>query len=125
MFFISFMLLPFFTDKYTVVKEIENPAIRLFGRLFLSVGFPLIVISGLSPLLQRWFSLSNHHFSADPYFLYTFGNVGSMMALFFYPFILERFFTTNDQSNFWVASFGLLGIMVVICGFMTWKNKKA
>ncbi len=123
MFFLSFILLPFFTDKYTMVKEIENPAIQLFGRLFLTVGFPLIAISGLSPLLQRWFSLSKHHYSTDPYFLYTSSNVGSMIALFFYPFILERFFTINDQNNLWVASFGLLGIMVLICGFMTRKTK--
>lgn len=124
MFCISLLLLPFVIDQHMMPAENINPALWLLSRLILSVGFPLFVISTLSSLLQRWFFLSGHRFSADPYFLYAAGNAGSMAALLSYPFCLERFFTTSEQSLFWTIGFGLLGLMVILCGLVTQKTKK-
>src|SRR5437016_2163875 len=53
--------------------------------LLLSVGLPFFVVSTTSPLLQQWFSSTDHPAARDPYFLSTASNLGSMLALVGYP----------------------------------------
>lgn len=118
---VSLTLLPFMIDGRSAPPEGTSPAIWLMGRLALSIGFPLFVISCLSPLLQRSFSLSGHRYSIDSYFLYASSNIGSMAALFFYPLVLERLLATGSQSFYWSVGFGILGLMVLACQAVSWK----
>src|SRR2546422_4038953 len=48
----------------------DNPIPWLFATLTLSLGLPFFVVSATAPLLQRWFSLTQHRLAHDPYFLY-------------------------------------------------------
>ncbi len=58
----------------------------------LSIGLPFMAVSANAPLLQAWFARSGHPNARDPYFLYAASNLGSLIALLGYPFVLEPAF---------------------------------
>ncbi len=45
--------------------------------LAVGVGLPFLLVSTSGPLLQRWFSWTDHPSAGDPYFLYAASNVRS------------------------------------------------
>src|SRR5262245_46089462 len=65
------------------------PVLWLMGRLALGVGVPFFAVAATAPLLQRWFSRTDHPAAADPYFLYAASNAGSLLALLSYPLLVE------------------------------------
>lgn len=90
----------------------------LLTTLTLTVGLPFFAVSTTGPLLQRWFSLTDHKQSHDPYFLYAASNAGSILGLLCYPALLEPFFTRTQQS--WVYSIGfyILAPLVIACAVL-------
>ncbi len=66
--------------------------------MLFSVGVPFFVVSTTAPLLQKWFSATRHRAAGDPYFLYAASNLGSMLALLSYPFVLEPTLALRHQS---------------------------
>ena len=53
------------------VPETGMPTLWLLGLFAATVGMPFFALSANAPLLQRWFSLTNHPDAEDPYFLYS------------------------------------------------------
>jgi hypothetical protein len=84
--------------------------------LSLSVGFPFIVLSATSPLLQKWFSRTGHVHAGDPYFLYAASNLGSIGGLLAYPVLFEPHFRLADQSWLWFYGYILFGSLIIVCG---------
>ena len=105
----------------------------LIGLFAVGVGFPFFAVSANAPLLQAWFSNTGHEQSKDPYFLYSASNIGSLLALLCYPFILEPLLPLGVQSMIWTGGYYLLCLFVVACGAVVWLlgqadfplNKKA
>src|SRR5262249_48761867 len=78
-----------------------------------------------STLLQKWFASLRHAHSSDPYFLYAFSNLGSMLALLSYPLLVEPNLTLADQSRLWsVGYIALVGLMIA-CGLAVWRAPAA
>ena len=121
---IPLTLLSLFIDLDFSPPETIGPSFWLLKYLVLTVGLPYFAIASLSPLLQRWFSLTDHKFSQDPYFLYASSNIGSFLALISYPFIFERFFRTAEQSKIWGFGYGFLFLMVIACASIFWRGKQ-
>src|SRR5512143_3259039 len=67
----------------------EHPVPWLIALLTISIGVPFFAISATAPLLQSWFSRSDHPHAADPYFLYVSSNLGGIVALLAYPVLVE------------------------------------
>jgi hypothetical protein len=65
------------------------PLVWLLSFLTLSIGLPFVVLAATGPLVQRWFSSTDHPHAKDPYFLYAASNVGSLAGLLLYPFVVE------------------------------------
>src|SRR6476646_6938710 len=63
-----------------------HPVLWLLAALVLFAGLPIFLLAAGAPLLQRWFSSRSPQ---DPYFLYAASNLGSFLALAFFPFVLE------------------------------------
>jgi SAM-dependent methyltransferase len=99
------------------------PALWLLVALLASVGLPLFVVSSSAPLFQHWFSATDHPDADDPYYLYAASNVGSMIALFGYPFAVERTFDLDTQSRLWAWGFGGLAALTVGCGALVWRSE--
>jgi SAM-dependent methyltransferase len=94
-----------------------NPIPTLLAQLAVTVGLPFFVVSATSPLLQRWFSQTNHPAAADPYFLYAASNAGSLLALLIYPTLIEPHLALHQQSTVWTFGYVLLVILIAVCGF--------
>lgn len=109
------------------VPGVENPSfspvLYLLKALVLSVGYPYFLLSTTSPLLQKWFGELDHPESADPYFLFSSSNFGSVIALFSYPVIIEPFFSTHDQLRIWGALFLIFLGLVLVCGIARWRAR--
>lgn len=91
------------------------------GLLTVSIGLPFFALSGNGPLLQAWFSRSDHKHAHDPYFLYGASNIGSLLALLTYPFLMEPNMKLGDQSLTWSAGYLLLVGFVGISGAKIWN----
>ncbi len=101
-----------------------NPSLWLLALLALSVGPPFFVISAGSPLLQKWFSSTNHKYSSDPYFLYSASNLGSMLALVSYPALAEPLMSLQQQSWWWAIGYGALVLMMGGCAVFLWISNR-
>jgi hypothetical protein len=94
-----------------------------FGWLLLlltaTVGLPFFAVSTSAPLLQRWFANTAHPAARDPYFLYAASNVGSMLALLAYPFLIEPNFALARQSFVWEVGYGMLVLLIIGCALLS------
>lgn len=90
----------------------------LIGTLGLGVGLPFFAVSANAPLLQSWFACTKSRHAKDPYFLYGASNLGSLVALLAYPFVIEPFIGVSAQSKVWTIGFILLGLAIAACGFL-------
>ena len=96
----------------------HNPILWLLGVLLVSVGLPFFVVSTTAPLLQKWFSLTDHRSAGDPYFLYAASNAGSIVALLAYPVLMEPALRLSRQSAAWTTGYGILAMMIAACAVM-------
>ena len=88
----------------------------LLGVLALGVGLPFFAISANAPLLQAWFSKTEHKDASDPYFLYGASNLGSLLALLAYPIVLEPTLGLTSQGALWSFGFFALIASIAMCG---------
>lgn len=76
-----------------------HPVASVLWLLTAWIGLPFITLSATSPLLQSWFARSAHHsrIEARPYRLYAISNIGSLLALIVYPWLVEPRATLHGQ----------------------------
>jgi len=108
---------------YSTVYEWEpptggNPIPQTLMLLATLVGIPFFVVSTTAPLLQKWFAYSGDPAAKDPYFLYGASNLGSLLSLFFYPFLIEPFAALPIQSDIWLYGYIALALMVGYCAYL-------
>ena len=93
----------------------SDPTGRILLLLTATVGAPYLLLSATGPLLQRWFALSAP--AKSPWRLYALSNLGSFLALFSYPFVLEPYLRLHTQAWIWSA---LYVAFAVLCGWTAW-----
>src|SRR5262249_11128224 len=77
----------------------DDPSGHILLLLAVSIGGPYLLLSSTAPLLQKWFHLLEP--DRSPWRLYALSNLGSFLALFSYPFLLEPFLRLHVQSDLW------------------------
>lgn len=102
-----------------------SPTAWLLETLLKTVGLPFFCVATTGPLIQRWFSRTDHPRAADPYFLYSASNAGSVLGLLAYPFLIEPALTRVEQSRMWQLGFGMLAILLVFCAALTLRRAVA
>jgi hypothetical protein len=105
------------------VPHDTNPIPWLIAVLAVAVGLPFLVLSTMGPLLQRWFAGRGHPAATDPYFLYAASNLGSMLALLCYPWLLEPRLSLPLQSSLWAYGYGLLALLGLGCAWHFWSAR--
>ncbi len=98
----------------------ESPTLQILLLLALSIGLPYLVLSATGPLVQAWFART--HPGRSPYRLYALSNVGSLLALVGYPFLVEPWSSRTSQVNGW--SLGML-FYGAACGWLAWRLYRA
>lgn len=99
----------------------QAPALSLLGLLAASVGFPFFLLSTTGPLLQAWFRRAA--FGTSPYRLYALSNLGSLLGLVTYPFLVEPALTLNRQAWVWSWSYGVFALGAAFCA--VWAGRWA
>ncbi len=95
--------------------------------LLLTVGLPYCALSANSTLIQLWHQALTTAGEKIPnagggtYRLYAVSNLGSMLALLLYPFLIEPFATLTEQA--WIWSAGFL-IYALLCLSVAWPTTK-
>lgn len=91
------------------------PSFELLWALTIGVAAPFVMVATSGPLVQRWFSWTNHAHAQDPYFLYAAGNIGSIGGLLAYPFLIEPNFSVAEQSQLWTYGYWLAIALLAAC----------
>ena len=118
---IPFLVLPIAVAHGSSPPRSSNPIRWLLALLTVSVGLPFFVVSTNAPLLQKWFAQTGHVTAHDPYFLYGASNLGSMLALLSYPFLVEPRLSLQTQCWLWTAGYGFLVALMFGCAIIVWR----
>jgi hypothetical protein len=111
----------------TVAARWEHPppsreTMWLIALFAASIGLPFFALAGNGPLLQSWLSGVASARSIDPYRLFAISNMGSLLALLSYPFLIEPLLGLTDQTWYWSLGFYLLLAIVAGCGYVIAKD---
>ena len=90
-------MLPILPGEHWKPADGSDPAGRILFLLAATVGLPYFVLSTTGPLVQAWFSRTNP--GRSPYRLYSLSNIGSLLALLSYPFLVEPAATLGTQAS--------------------------
>lgn len=99
-----------------------EPYLWQLGLFTVAIGLPFVAVSANAPLLQAWFARSGHAQAADPYFLYAASNLGSLLSLLSFPFLLEPVFGLKSLAWFWTAGYLLLIAAIAASYILVRKN---
>jgi len=98
----------------------SHPVWNVAVIILLSAGAPFFILSTTSPLLQRWFARRGS--DARTYRLYSVSNLGSLLGLLAFPFVVEPAIRMHLQGIIWS---GLFCVYILGCGWCTWKAARA
>jgi hypothetical protein len=115
---LAFLFLPIAVPAGWSEPPAGEPYLWQMGLFAVAIGLPFMAVAANAPLLQAWFARSGHPQGADPYFLYAASNLGSLLALLGYPFVLEPVFGLTALSTLWTIGFGALVLALASCFFL-------
>jgi hypothetical protein len=122
------VLLPLLTLPFAISSTAaseRHPVAWLLLLLLTSIGLPFFVLTTTAPLLQKWFSKTDHPAAGDPYFLYAASNVGSLIGLVMYPGLVEPMLRLRDQSRVWALGYVVFAGLAVSCAIGLWQRSTA
>jgi MFS family permease/SAM-dependent methyltransferase len=99
----------------------EDPVIWILLLLGAAVGLPYFLLAANSPLLQAWFARARP--GEDPYRLFAVSNLGSLVALLGYPFLLEPNLGGAGQVTLWSWLFAAFAVLCVAVAWLTPSDK--
>lgn len=102
-----------------------DPLIGLLALLATGIGLPFVAISTSSPVLQRWFSVSGHARASNAYVLYIASNIGSLLALLAYPFLIEPVVPLELQRLAWSGLYVVFIALSAVCAFIVFPLHRA
>lgn len=82
-----------------------DPSLRIAWLLTKSIGLPYLLLAATSPLVQTWRSSEKPR--AGAYRLYALSNLASLVALLFYPVMIEPWIPMRRQLLFWSVGYGI------------------
>ena len=114
----SLAFLPIVPDAGWKPTGGENPVARILTLLFATIGLPYFLLSSTSPLVQSWFARALP--GQSPYPLFALSNFASMSALLGYPFVIEPWLPSAQQSNLWSMAYA---VFVLLCAALAWHAR--
>lgn len=108
----------------TVMPADSDPVWWLISALLKTMGLPFFALAATSPLLSVWLSESKDPAAKNPYMLYAASNIGSMVGLLSYPFLVEPIFSLSMQRMVWSVGYGLLVVMIGFALKKYWDTSK-
>src|SRR5580704_10546740 len=81
----------------------DFPVSHILQVLLVAVGLPFLCLSASAPLLQSWFARA--YPDKSPYRLYALSNIGSLLGLATYPFLVEPRLPLRAQAWLWSVAY--------------------
>lgn len=97
----------------------DDPIRGIVGLLAAGVGLPYLVLSATAPLLQAW--MRRTHPENSPYRLYALSNLGSFLALWSYPFVVEPWLALKTQARLWSWGYAAFALG---CGYCALRIRR-
>jgi hypothetical protein len=116
------LFLPPATATVAGLADIDRPVESVMLALAALVGLPFFTLASNSSLVQRWFSLSGLPGGDRPYRLYAASNLGSMLALLAYPFLVEPLWGIDRQAGLWSLGYALFAGLTLAVMTYTWRR---
>jgi hypothetical protein len=107
--------LPITPSRTWIPESFAAPTWHILRLLLVSVGACYFLLSSTSPLLQSWFG--RIWLEASPYRLYTLSNLGALIAIVSYPFVIEPNFSLSFQAKLWSGSYVGFAVLCGACAF--------
>ncbi len=104
----AFLVLPIGLPEWFGEPPAGEPYLWQLGLFAVAVGLPFVAVAANAPLTQAWFATTGGKHAKDPYFLYAASNLGSLIALLGYPFVLEPIWGVRVLSGYWTLGYALL-----------------
>ncbi len=119
---VAMAIVVFLPIDFNIASDIDQhaPHRGIVLLLLASVGLPYALISSSGPLFQSWFR--SRYPNNDTYRLYALSNVGSLLGLLSYPFLIEPLLTLGKQSLLWSIGFGIYFLWTLTC---FWSLRRA
>jgi hypothetical protein len=96
------------------------PLVQILLTLAASVGLPYFALSTTGSLLQAWFA--RLYPGRSPYPLYALSNIGSLLGLLTFPFVVEPSLGSGQQASLWTG--GFCGF-ALLCGAIALRSRRA
>jgi hypothetical protein len=93
--------------------------------LAVSLGVPFVMLASGALIAQRWFAESGHPNADNPYFLFAASNLGCLIALLSYPFLIEPRLTLSEQRAAWSAGYVVLVLFVAASSWLLARTRLA
>ncbi len=93
-----------------------DPTSEILWLLTCHIGLPYLLLSATGPLLQVWFSRAFP--DESPYRLYALSNLGSLLGLVTYPFLVDVWLAAPQQVSLWYAGFVGYSVLCAACGWI-------
>ncbi|MEE3326549.1 MAG: fused MFS/spermidine synthase [Myxococcota bacterium] len=118
---LAFFLLPVLPSDLWRPDPSSDPSMGIVILLLFNVFAPFFALAATGPLLQAWFAQG--YPGRSPYALYAVSNLGSFVALFLFPAVMEPFFSLHEGSELWSAGFLLAAGLIVASGAWALKSR--
>ncbi len=117
---LAVLLLPITPGDQWKPADGSHAAGHILLLLLACLGLPYLVLAATGPLLQAWFSKANP--GVSPYRLYALSNIGSLLALLAYPFVLEPQLARQTQAAWWSLGLVIYAGLAAWCGVKVWRS---
>lgn len=114
------LLLPITPSDRWKPQTSGDPTWRIILLLAASVGAPYALLATTSPLLQRW--LAQLPYQIEISRLFAVSNFGSFLGLLSYPFVVERSWSSQEQTLLWSVMFGAYAALFGLCAWVAWRS---
>lgn len=101
----------------------EHPVANVCFVILVSTGLPFFALSTSAPLLQSWFSRLGYGNRA--YRLYAVSNLGSLLGLLVFPFVLEPALGLTIQGRLWALLFCIFAAACWLCARLAGRGRAA
>lgn len=118
---LSLLLLPITPAEAWKPAGGGDPTTEIVLLLAVCVGVPYLLVASTAPLLQSWFKRA--YADRSPYGLYAVSNLGSLLALMSYPFLIEPYFGAMRQTQLWSGTYGVFVAACVFCGLVVLRRR--
>lgn len=116
----AFLLLPITPADAWKPVEAGDPSGRIIALLAICVGGPYVLLATTSPLLQRWLTWIDPDIKVSR--LFAVSNFGSFLGLLSYPFVFERFLSSQEQTRLWSFAFVAYAVLFILCAALAWRR---